>query len=456
MGLLGEAKSESFVVPPSLEVVVSHHARRIVTIACSVLLSIAVGTAIGCGADGDGGGDEDVPIGAEVDSSVEPVAESLPARAGDDASEARPLAAVQTDSAQTSFVADELTIQAEERDEAASLAERWSGEIIDEHASSTDGATSFLVRIDPSGAEVADFVDAMRTLQPEASFGFMIDGFFRDFIAPFMNTLEDNGRSDKLLVASAGNNDDNLNNIGGTQYLPCELDNILCVGALSAGSTSKASFSNYESSPDSIDIYAPGVNVRVGPTPDSSRSNTSETFGGTSAAAPLTAGIGAMVLAAAPDGTDPADIADVLVDTGNDPGETYTVIVEYGSASASVDIDVVDTDNQAPVVHISNPDDGEYYNRNDRDQDGNFNIDLDGNATDPEDGALTGSSLVWYAREEGDSDFTQVATGQSETVEFKNNQGLEVKDVTLRLIATDSQGRQAQEQVLIQLAPLGI
>ncbi len=88
--------------------------------------------------------------------------------------------------------------------------------------------------------------------------------------------------------------------------------------------------------------------------------------------------------------------------------------------------------NQPPTVTITSPADGSTFNAGDP-------IAFQGSATDPEDGALTGSSLVWTSSIDG-----QIGTGESFT-----RSDLSVGTHTITLTATDSQGATAAVNVTI-------
>lgn len=98
------------------------------------------------------------------------------------------------------------------------------------------------------------------------------------------------------------------------------------------------------------------------------------------------------------------------------------------------------TSNQAPSATISSPADGSSFTSGDT-------ITFQGSASDPEDGDLSGSSLVWTSSRDG-----QIGTGQS----FKWSK-LSVGTHTVTLEATDSQGATGSTSVSVTVtaAPAG-
>ena len=99
-----------------------------------------------------------------------------------------------------------------------------------------------------------------------------------------------------------------------------------------------------------------------------------------------------------------------------------------------VSIDVV-ASNAAPDVAITSPADGSTFTSGQ-------SIDLQGSATDAEDGALTGASLAWTSDRDG-------PLGSGET--FARDD-LSVGDHTITLTATDSDGSDASASVNITVS----
>ncbi len=114
--------------------------------------------------------------------------------------------------------------------------------------------------------------------------------------------------------------------------IPCELGNVLCVGAMEWNSRTKASYSNYGSN---VDLYAPG-GVWVLDTQNASTANRAAIDDGTSVASPFVAGVAGLVLAANP-GLGPSEVDRILGDTAHrDNGEHVSRAVNAWAAVSSV------------------------------------------------------------------------------------------------------------------------
>jgi hypothetical protein len=144
-------------------------------------------------------------------------------------------------------------------------------------------------------------------------------------IDDYAEFVRDVFRNGNFMVASAGNDDVNVDagespGDDPTIHAPCEFVGVTCVGALKNATSDRIDYSNYAGSnvqtgvysDGTVDIYAP-TNITVGEYPNSPSTNT---FGGTSAASPFTAGIVALIKAA-----DPSlsffDVRNVLVLNAN-------------------------------------------------------------------------------------------------------------------------------------------
>lgn len=94
--------------------------------------------------------------------------------------------------------------------------------------------------------------------------------------------------------------------------------------------------------------------------------------------------------------------------------------------------------NDPPSVSITSPDDGATF-------DAGADVTLEGSASDPEDGSLTGSSLAWSSDVDGD-----LGTGTSVTVSDLSEGAHEIT-----LEATDSEGATASSSVSITVGSQG-
>lgn len=138
---------------------------------------------------------------------------------------------------------------------------------------------------------------------------------------------------------------------------PADADSIIAVGAVSSSGT-KAGFSSFGPTSDGRikpDVSAQGVSV-FATVPGNSKATYSSSFGGTSAAAPLTAGVAAMILSARPELT-PIQVRDALRTTAsnaNSPNNNigwgiinaYKAVLYHGM--------VISTDPQVSLTQDSN------------------------------------------------------------------------------------------------------
>ncbi|MBW2316420.1 MAG: S8 family serine peptidase [Deltaproteobacteria bacterium] len=149
---------------------------------------------------------------------------------------------------------------------------------------------------------------------------------------PIFRTLHAEGM---VLVAAAGNDSGNVDAAAcifdlcweeGFNY-PCELGEVLCIGALAHDSLGRADYSNF-GSPDrgfdngTVDLFAPGL-IPTGPDPDAPGSSVQEKRG-TSLASPYAAGVAALLFASDPS-ISAGDVASILVDTGRRNPDDDTV-----------------------------------------------------------------------------------------------------------------------------------
>jgi len=107
-----------------------------------------------------------------------------------------------------------------------------------------------------------------------------------------------------IFVASAGNDD---KNVDAEFIFPCLVPGVLCIGAMDAQTVASKDYSNYGAS---VDLWA-SSDVAVMPNPAISDLTT---FGGTSASAPLVAGVVAMMKAVNP-GLKTPEVTSMLLQT---------------------------------------------------------------------------------------------------------------------------------------------
>lgn len=117
----------------------------------------------------------------------------------------------------------------------------------------------------------------------------------------------------------------------------------------------------------------------------------------------------------------------------------HLIHAEYGAASDSVTINVVDTSNTPPTATITSPSDGDTFHWDDYATPTYLEVDFSGTGTDAEDGALTGDSLSWSYREQGAAQWSDSGTGEQVTIRF-NYTCDNFNFYDIRLKATDAEG----------------
>ncbi len=164
------------------------------------------------------------------------------------------------------------------------------------------------------------------------SFGYSVPALFEWSTTPLdvaALSLESLG---VLLVASSGNNGEDIDATycpesslascyETERKLPCELTGVVCVGALRSNSTQRLAQSNFGTGTfgqgkdnDTVDIYAPGSGIFVGADPQfpGVPNDSVQSASGTSIAAPLAAGVAALITAVEPTLT-PSQVTDLLL-----------------------------------------------------------------------------------------------------------------------------------------------
>lgn len=120
------------------------------------------------------------------------------------------------------------------------------------------------------------------------------------------------------------------------------------------------------------------------------------------------------------------------------PEGLHEIHVQYGSASDSISIVVIDSTNAPPTAQITYPQDNTLFSYVDL----GFNnptILLTGVGTDPEDGGLPAASLAWAYRRLGDPQWIQLGTGTTRQMPVIYT-GENISTFEVRLRVTDSGG----------------
>ncbi|HEU5219862.1 MAG TPA: PKD domain-containing protein [Gemmatimonadales bacterium] len=217
-----------------------------------------------------------------------------------------------------------------------------------------------------------------------------------------------------VYTISAGNGD-----IFGTPLDACGTSPADVPAALTVAASDKldarASWSNYGTC---VDIFAPGVGITAAWKTSTTATNT---ISGTSMAAPHVAGVAGLYLEANPLATA-AQVATALTSNASankitNPGTgSPNKLLYMGFITASGGT------NQPPTAAITQPAAGGTFTQG-------ASVSFAGSGSDPEQGALTGASLVWTSDRDG-----QIGTGTS----FSKT-SLSVGVHTITLTATDAQ-----------------
>lgn len=176
-------------------------------------------------------------------------------------------------------------------------------------------------------------------------------------VAPFEQVTTIISLSGRLLFAAAGNEGENVDAQDcfgvcweSSEYIPCELTGVICVGALAKDSRLRAFFSNWGT--QDVDIFAPGYAL-VGPDPGVAPPKATAAAG-TSFASPYAAGVAALVMAANPSLNANA-VWTILRETALPPdGFTAKPYVDaYDAVAAAL----------PPLIHIQRPVDASSISR---------------------------------------------------------------------------------------------
>jgi len=249
---------------------------------------------------------------------------------------------------------------------------------------------------------------ALRPQVLNISAGFKIDAGWCIFACGPLDFLTSTiTRSGTLIVASAGNDSVNVDatdtfcflgciTFESAAYVPCELDNVLCVGATTYGQSIRAGFSNWGSQDDanSVDLWAPGevwsVTALAAEDANPAPNDALQIISGTSYSAPLTSGVASLVNAARPS-LNPHGVRDCLVSTAHTGGFMPSIVRRRVNALDAVRCALGGRSH--PFVQITAPADGASF------QEVMQAVTVSAAADDAEDG--TALSIDWSSNLEG-------------------------------------------------------
>ena len=245
------------------------------------------------------------------------------------------------------------------------------------------------------------------------------DGFYEGNLFPALRNARDSG---VVMVAAAGNGHD----VGGGNFvgeeasvLPCRAhEDVICVGAIAAGTTAATGYSNYG---ENVDIWAP-TNIPVMPDGDD---QSVHGYGGTSASTPFVAGIAGILKAYDPALTSGAVQTLLSTTAWKDSGDPK--VTGYVNAYAALEWVA---GNAPPAVTITSPAAGATVTA------GGLGYLLHAQVTDLEDGSPC-CSVSWSSDVDGDlgtgtaPSFEALASFQSNRAadDHGHREGLEGRDV---------------------------
>jgi hypothetical protein len=197
---------------------------------------------------------------------------------------------------------------------------------------SADATLTTMIRCTQWGIPFVNFSGAFSSLE----LFFDTDGWNDTF-----TWAADNGT---LMIASAGNDDEEISDGGIIARRPATLTpRAITVGAVNDDGT-KASFSNWGAP---VDLWAPGVNIPVTPTGATAMSPSGAFISGTSFSAPIVAGVAAMVRAANP-ALSVDDVRNILLSSATaGEGVVSRVVDAYAAVWAAMSTRMAETSTEA-------------------------------------------------------------------------------------------------------------
>ena len=264
------------------------------------------------------------------------------------------------------------------------------------HTASTAGGTTYGVakQVSIVGVRVLDCSGSGLNSQVIAG----VDWVTQNAIKPAVANMSLGGSISSALDLAVGNSiasgvvytiASGNSNVDACNSSPARVAAAITVNAAD-NADARASFSNFGTC---TDLFAPGVNIVAA---WGSAINAVATASGTSMAAPHVAGVAAQYLQANPAAT-PAQVASAIINNA-----TTNLVTNPGTGSPNrlLYMGFIST-NQPPSAAITAPANNASFTQG-------TSVTFTGSGSDPEDGALSGASLVWTSNING-----QIGTGAS-------------------------------------------
>jgi subtilisin family serine protease len=254
-----------------------------------------------------------------------------------------------------------------------------------------------------------------------------------------------------LVIAAAGNQAENVDATDCADFpwhhcwersetIPCESDDVLCVGGMMPEQPGLDDGSNYgtdTSSGDSVDLYAPfDLWSNADPNPPNPLPAGATDFAGTSGSSPFVAGVASLVWAVNPN-LNPTQVYRILLRNAHRVPNSTLLPQVKGWVNALGAVQATFSRGTPPFLQILSPSQGQVYPGGTRDPVPALRCVQD----DLEDGTLPDSSITWTSNIDG-------FLGHGCNLVAFLDQGTHVLTVT----ATDSDGNTTTRQVTVTVS----